>query len=649
LSYQVIARKWRPQRFDEVQGQSHVTTALRNAIKTDRIPHALLLTGPRGTGKTTLARLVARGLNCEQGPTDDPCGECPSCTEIAAGHSTDVQEIDAASRTGVDDIREVIESIRYAPSPGKYRIFVIDEVHMLSKPAFNALLKTLEEPPPRSLFIFATTNPEQIPFTVLSRCQRYDLKRIPRAEVAAHLGAICASEGVKISESSLTAIAREGDGSMRDAQTLLDQIIAYGGQEVSDETVVQVLDLVDRNILMDIVRACVDADPVAALEGCGRASEAGTDPKRLASTLVQLLRDLVVLRVAPDSPELIEGSPEEVESLRALAAESDPARLRRMFRTLVKDQEDLAWAPQPFAVLEMAIVRLATLSSGDDVEALLARLDQLDRKLAALGGPPAPGGGGGGGARPAARGSRPGAKSKARRDDTPDAPRPGPRDDTPDAPRPGPRDAAPDAARPGPRAVSPAASSIAPPTVSADEAPHPADSGVPPTATAQEPPGLSEEPPALHQEPPELGEPAASASGAAAGAPTDVVFDRLKAFIQKRDRSLFGALEDGRLLTQSPGGLRLGLPARFHVKRLQDRIAEVEAACAAFFGERTKVEIVALDPTEPGAGTGGKSDAQREAERQTKHTALHHPKINVALEVLEAEIVEIKSLGGGRR
>jgi DNA polymerase-3 subunit gamma/tau len=606
MSYQVIARKWRPQSFDEVSGQSHVTTALRNAIRSERVPHAILLTGPRGVGKTTLARLIARCLNCEKGPTDEPCGSCIACNEITDGRSTDVQEIDAASRTGVDDIREVIESIRYAAAPGKYRIFIIDEVHMLSASAFNALLKTLEEPPPHSLFVFATTNPEKIPFTVLSRCQRHDLRRIALSSVSDRLREICQSEGIEISAGGLAQIAREGDGSMRDAQTLLDQIVAYGGESITDETIAEVLDLVDRRVLRQIIEACIEGDAKRALESVVLATQGGSEARRIADALLELLRDLVVLRVAPKGEGLFDGTDEERAELIELGGRTEPARLRRMFRALVREIEDLSWAPRPTAVLEMAVIRLATLPAGDDVNQLLSRLNQLERRLASGAGGgdggSGSGGGGGGATKPAGRTSDRGPRKRVDADDG-----------KPSAP----------VVSTGQGSSKTAA--VRRSTQLASEAPAPRrNSESKPrngkTANAPRPPILG------------------------GGATPAALFDRLRAKALKSDRGRFASLESAELVSIEGNQITLCTDVAFHAERLTARIPDLEELAADLFGQPVQITIEKKN----GRSQQQDNSDSREHSRMRRQEALNSEPVNLAVEILEAEIVEIKPLGEKR-
>lgn len=649
MTYQVLARRLRPRGFDEVVGQSHVTLPLRNAIRTGRIPHAILLTGPRGTGKTTLARIFACCLNAEKGPTESPDPEDPVCREIARGTSTDVQEIDAASRTSVDDVRELIEAVRYAPSPGKYRIYIVDEVHMLSTAAFNALLKTLEEPPPRSLFIFCTTNPEKIPFTVVSRCQRYDLRRIPTAEVTAYLGRVAADEGIQVSEQSLGAIARAGEGSLRDSLTLFDQLISFGGGTVDDEQVVQVLDLIDRNVLLAIAEGCVAGDAAATLEACRHAWETGVDAKRLGAALLGLLRDLVVVRIAREPRELVEGSDAEIAALAALAGRTEEGRLRRMFRALLKEQEDLAWAPEPFAVLEMALIRLASLPAGDDVTALLARLDALERQLRG-GGTGGPGAGGG----PAAgRGSSPGGRR------APSASGDGRR-------RPG--GGSPRGARTEPAAAPASGNETAGPTSATPPSP-PAPEGPPETAVAQAPAAPARDPSGPTSSTGDHGVPMAPAAPArealqapesaeldgfedetpapAPGAPLHAVFDRLREAAREHDRMLFGALEGGRAVGLQDDRLRLALPSGVAVRRLEARRPALLEVCRRLFGERIEVALEGPGPAAAGATPPRERDAgAAPAGRRRRQEALEHPAVNDALEILGGEILEIRPLGG---
>jgi DNA polymerase-3 subunit gamma/tau len=379
LSYLVLARKWRPQTFRDLIGQEHVSQTLKNAIESGRVAHAFLFTGARGVGKTSSARILAKTLNCEQGPTTEPCNVCPACMEITAGTSVDVFEIDGASNTGVDDIRELRDNVKYLPSRSRYKIFIIDEVHMLSTSAFNALLKTLEEPPPHVKFIFATTEPHKVPITILSRCQRFDFKRIPLMTVVAHLRHIVDQEGIHISAEALTVVARKGDGSMRDSLSTLDQVLAFCGDQVADEEVVALLGVVDRRLLADAAAAVLARDTRTALEIVKRVDEFGYNMRQFCQELIDQFRVLLLCKAVDAVEELVELSDHERESVQRLAQQVDLTTVQRALAILLRADSDMAHSSFARLILEMALVRMATLAPVIPVNELLDRLKALEK------------------------------------------------------------------------------------------------------------------------------------------------------------------------------------------------------------------------------------------------------------------------------
>ncbi len=392
MSYLVLARRWRPQSFDDVVGQRPVTQTLKNAIARDRIAHALLFAGPRGVGKTTTARILAKALNCERGRTPDPCNECSSCREIAEGRSFDCLEIDGASNRGIDEVRELREIVRYAPSGKKCKVIIIDEVHMLTEPAFNALLKTLEEPPPGVIFILATTDAHKIPPTILSRCQRHDFRKLGQGEILGRLREIVREEHAAVEDGALTAIARAAEGSLRDAQILLDQAIAYSGATVSEADVAMVLGLVEGELIGQATQAIIERDAGQALALVEALSSRGHDLQRFCQELLSHLRDLMVTKVTKDPAPLLQASRVPPETTRLQAQAFTLADLETIFQLLSRAEFEMRRAPHPRFVLEMALVEATESRSLQSVGALLQRLSALEERLLAERGPVAPAG-----------------------------------------------------------------------------------------------------------------------------------------------------------------------------------------------------------------------------------------------------------------
>ncbi|MBI4484250.1 MAG: DNA polymerase III subunit gamma/tau [Acidobacteria bacterium] len=381
MSYQVLARKWRPQQFEEVVGQEPVTRTLQNAIRMNRVSHAHLLAGPRGVGKTTTARILAKALNCVQGPTAHPCGECPSCVEIADGRSLDVLEIDAASNRGIDQIRELRENVRYQPARDRYKIFIVDEVHMLTTEAFNALLKTLEEPPGHVIFILATTEFHKIPPTILSRCQQFHFKMISHQKIVEQLQRIARSEGVSISETALEAIVHASEGSMRDAESALDQIVAASGLQVRDDDARALLGLVEYRVLESFTEALLARDAGRILELIQELADHGLDLQNLMKQYLHHLRNLLVIRIAPHSGLLVV-TDHEREGLSRLAQKFQEVDLLRFFDLVSRTIQEIKWSPVPRFHVEAAFLKLVELQRLESLETVLARLQGIPAERA---------------------------------------------------------------------------------------------------------------------------------------------------------------------------------------------------------------------------------------------------------------------------
>lgn len=393
MSYLVLARKWRPQTFADLIGQEHVSQTLANAIRSGRVHHAFLFTGARGVGKTSAARIFAKALNCETGMTAEPCNQCPSCLEIAEGNGTDVLEIDGASNTGVDDIRELRENIRYLPSRSRFKIFIIDEVHMLSVNAFNALLKTLEEPPAHAKFIFATTEPHKIPVTILSRCQRFDFRKIGLARVVERLRQIVDAEGIEIGDAALAMIARRGEGSMRDSLSALDQVIAFCGDKVAEDEVRGLLGFIDRRLLYETFAALISRDCPRLVDLVRKVDDLGYSCRQFCRDLAEYSRGLILCRLLENPGDALDVTTEELADLEELAARSTLEDLQRMQGVLLKLEAEVASAPMQTLTLESGLLRLALLPPAEDVGVLLRRLTDLEKRLRSL-----PAGGAGAGA-----------------------------------------------------------------------------------------------------------------------------------------------------------------------------------------------------------------------------------------------------------
>ena len=628
MSYLVLARKYRPSTFSEVVGQDHVTRTLTNAFASQRVHHAFLFCGPRGCGKTTVARIVGKALNCLVSTTGEPCGKCEACVSIGNGSAVDYQEMDGASNRGIDAIRELTEAVRYQPAMLKKKVYVIDEVHMLTTEAFNALLKTLEEPPPHVTFVLATTEPHKLPNTILSRCQRYDFKLVPASRLAQHLANIFKQENLAIEPGAISLLVRESGGSVRDALSLCDQIISYvGDAKISEQHVAEVLGVADRSLTRTLVTSLAGGDAGAALAAVESAIERGVDEVQLARAIVRYLRDLAVLQVAPGREGLVDASDEERAELASEAANLDRSRVTQMFDRMLRCCDELGKTLQPRLVLDCALIDVATIEPLVPLGDLLERLGELEGRLAGKGAVRvlATGGGGGGELKSTTPGTRvgppkaPAVKAQTQTPTQTAVDKSGPISMQPSGPVP---------------AIEKAATGSGPQPTPPPSAPAP--------ALAATLPGVG---PASPKQ--TLAIPSNPAEALQAWAK---VIDYLEV---QRKISLRGYCEFARVLSWTPQQLELGFASDGQSRWAGENLVEKQnvdelKSVLAELGQQVKVEVRLLDDAQsaamPARSIVESTQAASRAERSKRESeAREHPITKHVLQTFGASIKEIKT------
>lgn len=675
MSYLVLARKYRPQTFEQVIGQEHVTRTLQNAIERGRVHHAFLFCGGRGTGKTTTARILAKALSCDNAPTPQPCNVCPACVEITQGTSVDVQEIDAASQNRVEDIRDLREAIRYAPVRGKKKLYILDEVHMLSTSAFNALLKTLEEPPPHAVFVFATTDPHKLPQTILSRVQRYDFKLVASARLVDHLSDVLTQERIEFERAALQLVAREGAGSVRDSLSLLDQVLASSPGKLTELQVASVLGVADRGLILSLGRAIVERKPADALALVDTAYQRGFDLVQLARVLLGHMRDLVVVSVVKEPTAILETTGAELEELQA-QAQLAQGRAVLLFDRMVRVADDAARAALTRYVLEVGLVELCAVAPLQPVGELLDRLEHLEDRLSGKVAKAGGSGGGGYGPRNDVPVSRTPSQSfgvgEVRTAAIASAPSPARSGPLPSSDVRG----APSSSSVAQHNGSPAAVTLAHGAgVAVGVAAAVASAAVPKLEAAVhvEPPRvqLAESPaevaaasdvsvpPSRVQAAPVMATPVGATAAAAVDKPSpaivpivvstapvvpasvaaadDAEFNRTVAAIIEKDRTL-SFLAQGRPLVWTHGRVELGFTSQFVVDSAKERLAQLRAAFASELGRAIEVDA-RRDTNAPSEEPVGKSlleeeERARKAElSRRRREALEHPARAIVTEV----------------